>query len=160
MNREPMVHINGTDYGVKLSTIVQTIIVLIPMVGAWYNLNNGQLDLKDDVVELKENIRQYKIEGANDRADLRNKTQNTREDIARLQEQLKNLQLLLGDLKKQGFNNGSEPGRWDKLPGKRNKPSEERHEPTWNRIYSPIHWDQPQSCQTGVRIFNQNPRLD
>ena len=108
---EPMIRINHTGYGIRVATMVQVVVLLVPIIGAWYNLTAKQNYI---VSEIERNARavdsqiqslaalmeRNRVERLGDIKDLRVTTSDLNSDLARVQEQIKNLQLLLGDIRK------------------------------------------------------------
>lgn len=95
--QEPMLRFNGTGWGVRWSTIIQASVVLFTMISAWMSLQNQIQNLTNKTIEyettreqiMKEirELQKYDILSAVERA--------------RLQEQVSNISLLLGDIRRE-----------------------------------------------------------
>lgn len=119
---EPMLRINSTGWGIRLATVVQISVLIFAGGGAWWSITLKQdhiidkvtgtiqiLERKVDDVSagldrkieaLSVNIERNRQERQTDITELRKEGQSAGKDITRLQEQLKNLELLLGDIRR------------------------------------------------------------
>jgi hypothetical protein len=99
VEREPLVRVNG--WSIKISAIVQILAIVGGGFAAWYSLSSKVEMSLERLKDVSSRVEANRVERLEATEALRADTQRARETDARFGEQILNLQLLMGDVKRQ-----------------------------------------------------------
>jgi len=107
---EPLIRINGSGWGIKMSTVLSIIAFVFVGGGAWYTVQLKQdaiamqvgsvaLTVDKKLTELSLQIERNRLERLTDIKDLQTHQNEQTATQARLEEQIRNLGSLIGDIR-------------------------------------------------------------
>ena len=98
--QEPMLRLNSTGFGIHLSTIIYAGVTLFVGAGAWYNLQSNQASFLEKLSAVQASINEARTEREVVAGALKAREIDDAADRARRDEQIGNMNLLIGDLRK------------------------------------------------------------
>ena len=98
--QEPMIRLNSTGFGIHASTIIYAAVTLFVGGGAWYNLQATQSAFLEKIEAVQASLIEERADRTLIASALKAREIDDAADRARRDEQISNMNMLIGDLRK------------------------------------------------------------